>query len=80
MSALEEIITVPGHVAMEEMVRLLADRPNTGLHPVLFGSKIHADSMAENCLRVEDANSPPHTPSPLHVQGQLGPHPSKAIS
>ena len=23
---------------------------------------------------------PPHTPSPLHVQGQLGPHPSKAIS
>ena len=24
--------------------------------------------------------SPPHTPSPLHVQGQLGPHASKAIS
>ena len=23
---------------------------------------------------------PPHTPSPLHVQAQLGPHPSKAIS
>ena len=29
----------------------------------------------------EDAEDrPPHTPSPLHVQGQLGPHPSKAIS
>lgn len=25
-------------------------------------------------------NRPHHTPSPLHLQGQLGPHPSKAIS
>lgn len=24
--------------------------------------------------------SPPHTPSPIHVQAQLDPHPSKAIS
>jgi hypothetical protein len=26
------------------------------------------------------AASPPHTPTPLHVQAQLDPHPSKAIS
>jgi hypothetical protein len=27
-----------------------------------------------------EAFSPPHTPSPLHAQGQLDPPPSKAIS
>jgi hypothetical protein len=53
-NALTKIITVSGNLAMEEIERLLADRPSTGLHPVLFGSKNHADFMAENCLHVKD--------------------------
>ena len=64
--------------------QIIAAEANSGFNKPARDLPLTNDADVIECgagpAGVAAAIRPPHTPSPLHVQGQLDPGPSKAIS